>query len=47
MLNLIWQHDAKRIWNDEVIKQFVYLVSKIDWVIMAALTIPIMFHGVT
>ena len=33
MLNLIWQHDAKRIWNDEVIKQFVYLVSKIDWVI--------------
>ena len=25
---------VKRIRNDEVIKHFVYLVNKIDWVIM-------------
>ena len=31
--NLIWKDGAKQIQNDEVIKQFVYLVSKIDWVL--------------
>ena len=28
------KNDVKRIRNDEVIKQFVYRVNKIDWVIM-------------
>ena len=34
MLHLIWKYEAKRIRIDEVIKHFVNLVNKIDWVIM-------------
>ena len=33
MFHLIWKNEAKRIINDEVIKQFGYLDSKIDWVL--------------
>ena len=33
MLHLIWKNYMKRIKNDKVIKHFVYLVNKIDWVI--------------
>ena len=29
MFHLIWNNEGKRIRNDEVIKQFVYLVNKI------------------
>ena len=34
MFHLIWKNEAKQIRNNEVIKHFVYLVNKIDWVIM-------------
>ena len=31
MRNVIGKDDAKHIYNDEVIKKFVYLVRKIVW----------------